>query len=143
MKKTIFLVTLLLISFTAATAQIPNEIQSAVDKMSYDALIEGSNGNYREAANCVSQAIRIVELQPDQENYTSVKAELWYDLTRYYSLQKNYPEALNALEKAIENGWSDYSFAENDQSLSNLRGNKKYKSIISTGRNGGQTLTAK
>lgn len=53
-----------------------------------------------------------------------------YNLSCFYSLKNNKKEALKFLKKAIELGYRDFDYIENDKDLNNLRNETKYKSII-------------
>lgn len=130
MKKVFFAIALFIASFTAVAAQTNEELTASVNELSFRAMMARSDGDLAKAEHINMQAIRIVDLQPSQENYDNLKAELWYDMARYYSLQRKTNEALGAMEKAIGYGWEDNAFASNDQDLYNIRNNKKFKKMM-------------
>lgn len=143
MKKVVFLAAMLVFAVTAATAQVPEEVQTTVDRMNYEAVMARNNRNYKAAENCMLQTLRIVEMQPNQSDYREIKASLWYDLTRYYSLQKKKEEAVTAFSNALSNGWNNYEFATKDHDLDAIRNDGRFKVMMEGLRTNGHSLTAR
>ena len=54
-----------------------------------------------------------------------------YNLACSYSLLKMVEQALQALKKAIDLGYRDFSFMEADTDLDNVRKDSRYKKLIS------------
>ena len=54
-----------------------------------------------------------------------------YNLACSYSLLKMVEQALQALKKAIDLGYQDFSFMEADTDLDNVRKDSRYKKLIS------------
>jgi len=52
-----------------------------------------------------------------------------YNLACSYSLTHNYPQAIEALEKAIDLGYSDFKWLRRDPDLKNLRMHNNFKKI--------------
>jgi tetratricopeptide (TPR) repeat protein len=55
---------------------------------------------------------------------------VYYNLACAYSLNGDKKEALDALEEAIEKGWSDFAHMERDTDLDNIRDESRYKSLL-------------
>jgi len=56
-------------------------------------------------------------------------AGAWYNIACSYSLLKQADEGLDALKKAIDFGWSEFHWMNNDPDLQNLRNDPRYKKI--------------
>lgn len=61
---------------------------------------------------------------------TSIKANTYYNLACTYSLLNKKKEAVNAFEKAIEAGYSEYRHAKADADLDNIRKEKKFIALL-------------
>lgn len=57
-------------------------------------------------------------------------AGIQYSLARVYCAEGKKDKALQALGKAIDNGWKDRSAIESDEELGPLRGEKKYSELL-------------
>ena len=143
MKKIVLITAMFLLTLTAATAQIPSEVQASVDKMTYNAMMARSDGDLKKAEIITLQAINIVDMQIEGEDSADLKMGLYYDLARYYALQNKNKEAVDAFYKAVENGWCDYQFTVNDGDLSSLKRNKQFNSLMDDMKSNGQMLTAR
>ena len=69
----------------------------------------------------------ISEFKPMIDN---VKASTYYNLACTNSLLNKKKEAINAFEKSIEFGWSDYRHVLSDSDLDNIRDDKKFKTLL-------------
>lgn len=143
MKKIVLLAAALLFAITAAVAQTPEEVKAMVDNMNFQATIAHSDGNLKSAENITRQALRIVTLQQPEEDCCDLMAGLWYDVSRYCAMQGKNNEAVEALEKAMENGWNRYEFTMNDQSFSSMHGNKQFRKVMTNMKAVSRTLTAR
>ncbi|MBI4712499.1 MAG: redoxin domain-containing protein [Planctomycetes bacterium] len=76
-------------------------------------------GKYQDAVGSYKKALEVVA---DDSN-------IWYNLACAYSLLKQVDEGLNALKKAVEYGWSEFHWMDNDPDLTNLRNDPRYKEI--------------
>ena len=54
----------------------------------------------------------------------------WYNLACSYSLLKQVEEALGALQQAVELGYSDLGYLQNDPDLINLRRSPKFRQFL-------------
>ena len=54
----------------------------------------------------------------------------WYNLACSYSLLKRTEEAAEALRRAIEVGYTDFQYLQNDPDLANLRQSPKYRELL-------------
>lgn len=54
----------------------------------------------------------------------------WYNLACSYSLLKRTEEASEALRRAIEVGYADFQYLQNDPDLVNLRQSPKYRELL-------------
>jgi len=54
----------------------------------------------------------------------------WYNLACSYSLLKRTEEASEALRRAIEVGYTDFQYLQNDPDLANLRQSPKYRELL-------------
>lgn len=68
---------------------------------------------------------KLVRLRPDCPT-------AHYNLACSLSLKKRYPDALRALQKAVELGYSDWDWLEKDGDLEGLRQRPAYKSWIAS-----------
>ena len=57
-------------------------------------------------------------------------ATIFYNLACSYSLTNRMGFALNALEKAIRLGYSDFSYMDTDPDLENLRKEQRYRELL-------------
>lgn len=55
---------------------------------------------------------------------------VWYNIACMRSLQKNTEGAMEALTKAIDYGWHDYSQTINDPALNSIRNNAEFKELV-------------
>ncbi len=76
------------------------------------------------AITSLEQALK--ELDPIDPNVPVAM----YNLACAYSMTKQKAAALKWLEKALENGFSEFTHIENDPDLDNIRGMKQYKVLI-------------
>ncbi len=54
----------------------------------------------------------------------------WYNLACSYSMLKRTEEASEALRRAIEVGYIDFQYLQNDPDLANLRQSPKYRELL-------------
>ncbi|MDI6788792.1 MAG: tetratricopeptide repeat protein, partial [Planctomycetota bacterium] len=76
-------------------------------------------GNY---AKAVESFLKALKDNPDD-------ADVWYNLACVCSLMGKVDEGLGALKKAIQYGWSDFHWMDNDPDLATLRQDPRYKEI--------------
>ncbi|MDI6787742.1 MAG: tetratricopeptide repeat protein, partial [Planctomycetota bacterium] len=76
-------------------------------------------GNY---AKAVESFLKALKDNPDD-------AGVWYNLACICSLMGKVDEGLEALKKAIQYGWKEFHWMDNDPDLQNLRNDPRYKEI--------------
>ena len=54
---------------------------------------------------------------------------VWYNLACSYSLLERVDEAFLAISKAIESGYYDFDYMDNDPDLANLKKDKRYQRV--------------
>ncbi|KAA0231070.1 tetratricopeptide repeat protein [candidate division KSB1 bacterium] len=60
------------------------------------------------------------------------EAQAWYDIASYHALAQHHKEALDALRKAVQCGWSDLPFLEAGESFRTLRDDAPFRKIVQT-----------
>ena len=75
---------------------------------------------YNKALEDIKKAARI---QPDSPS-------VYYNLTCLYSLTNDVDLSLDALDKALENGFSDYDTLRGDPDISNVRKSPEFREIL-------------
>ena len=75
---------------------------------------------YNKALEDIKKAAQI---QPDSPS-------VYYNLTCLYSLTKDIDLSLDALDKALENGFSDYDTLRGDPDISNVRKSPEFREIL-------------
>jgi len=66
---------------------------------------------------------RLIELVPDD-------AIAYYNLACSYSLLKDIDNSLNAIKRAVELGYADFSYMKRDPDLENLREDVRFDGIL-------------
>lgn len=66
---------------------------------------------------------KAVQIQPDSPS-------VYYNLTCLYSLTKDVDLSIDALDKALENGFSDYDALRGDPDISNVRKSPEFREIL-------------
>ena len=67
--------------------------------------------------------LRLITLRPDDPT-------CYYNLACSYSLLRQTPEALSALEKCMVLGYDDFQFLEEDADLNSLRQDPRFKDLL-------------
>lgn len=75
---------------------------------------------YNKALEDIKKAVQI---QPDSPS-------VYYNLTCLYSLTKDIDLSLDALDKALENGFSNYDALRDDPDISNVRKSPEFREIL-------------
>lgn len=89
--------------------------------------------DYKKAEKLNWEILKLYDALPQtlQERARQIAGLTYYDLACYQSLQGKKKAALNNLEKAFANGWSNYNHAKSDSDLDNLRKEKRYLEVLS------------
>lgn len=109
--------------------------------MKFFGQLESMNESMSKAVESIDHAameniyIKIADLYDQQsDEVKSTVAPMiggvWYNIACMRSLQKNTDGALDALSKAVELGWNDYSRTVSDPDLDAIRSNPRFKKII-------------
>jgi predicted esterase len=114
---------------TAALAEVPKSWHT----LGMDAIMKG---DYKTGAAYLK---KWVEADPSD-------AVAWYNLACCFAVEKKTNDAMKALKKAAEAGWSDAAHTSEDDDLKSLREHKDFAQIIrdiahnASSRNGGFTI---
>lgn len=76
----------------------------------------------------------------DAKEYSHLPEYLWYDIACARSLSKKKKAAVDAFEKAVENGYTNYHHMLSDSDLDNIRNEKRMKELIQQIREKGDYL---
>jgi len=94
-------------------------------------------GKYKEAITSLTTLINILDtttIHKDTdvpENLIKESKGMYqYDLACCYALTDQKRQALQALEKSVDNGYKDYNNMLNDNDLKTLRKDKKYQALL-------------
>lgn len=87
------------------------------------AEIYTKSGKYQEGLRLDQ---RLIELVPDD-------AIAYYNLACSYSLLKEIDNSFNAMKKAVELGYNDFSYMHKDPDLENLRQDGRFAKILPKG----------
>jgi len=143
MKKTLIFLTAFCISLAAfAQTDYPN-INNFISKyQELDAKYQKSyeEKNYEQAILQIQQMVAFVEdiKLSDEETkefphlLNLMKANTYYNLACSYSLNNQTKEAIDAFEKSVEFGYSEYSHAKTDSDLDNIRKEEKFVALMDT-----------
>ena len=133
--KTITLIITLLCLSLSGIAQ--NNAKKEFEKK-YGALVKEimnvrEQKDYKKAEKLNWEILKLYDALPQtlQERARQIAGLTYYDLACYQSLQGKKKAALNNLEKAFANGWSNYNHAKSDSDLDNLRKEKRYLEVLS------------
>ncbi|MBI4834853.1 MAG: redoxin domain-containing protein [Planctomycetes bacterium] len=106
----------------AGEAEMPKMKIVPFEVSGVDYIKEGDKnykeGKYQAAIECYLKA-----LEDDND------PGLWYNLACTYSLVNQVDEALGALKKAIQFGYSEWTWMDNDPDLENIRKDPRYKEL--------------
>ncbi len=100
------------------------------------------NKDYRELiAASRDLAERFERLLPvDRAAYLSELSQAYYALACGYSMTGKKKQALDALEKAVENGFFRYQHVLNDEDLDNIRNHPRFKAVLEIMKQRGDLL---
>jgi hypothetical protein len=98
--------------------------------------------NYKQAKSLLNELIDFFSALPESElkKHSSALPNLYYDLTCVHSLEKNTKMAISSFEKAVGLGYINYSHANKDTDLDNIRNDKRFKELMSSIREHGDYL---
>lgn len=77
----------------------------------------------REYEKAIAAFTKAIELNP-------LESAAYYNIACCYSLMEKKAEALEWLQRAVENGWDDFEHTEQDADLANIRAEPAYLKII-------------
>ncbi len=128
MKKILCLL-LLIWSTSSSYAQITiNEVQKRFTEQ-YGLIKKARDAkDYQKAEQINKDMITAFQSYPDsiKKIANSMNGLLYYDLTCYQSLQNKKKKAVESFARAVENGWTNYSHANKDSDLDNIRKDKRF-----------------
>ena len=76
----------------------------------------------------------------EQNKWKELNGQLHYGLACGLSMQNKKNAAIDAFQKAIEYGWTNYSHTKNDKDLDNIRTDKRFLELIETIREHGDYI---
>jgi len=143
MKKTLTFLTALCISLAAfAQTDFPaiNDLIAKYQELDNKFQERYSEKNYEQAISQLQQMVVFVDGVKLSDEETKafpqllnlINANTYYNLACTYSLNNQTKEAIDAFEKAVEFGYSEYRQAKTESNLDNIRNEKKFVALMDT-----------
>ena len=100
--------------------------QSRLVKLARDAK------DYKKAEELDMAMIKtVLSYQEDiKKKISPVKGILYYNIACYRSIMNKKKKAVEAFTKAIENGWTNYTYSSKDPDLDNIRADKEFIALM-------------
>lgn len=92
-----------------------------------------SSGDHKAIEGIYTEIAALYDRQPSEVKAAAAPmiGGVWYNIACMRSLQNNTGGAIEALAKAIELGWNDYSHTISDPDLNSVRNSPQFKEIVS------------
>lgn len=132
MKKVIFVITLLILSFSAFSQTPERNILENIQNKFETSIKSIKAKDYVKASDLLDSTIIIYNKLPDKEKegLASFLGLVYYNKACCQSILNNKEEALDNLENAVKYQWNNYKQTLKDQDLDNIRDEQQFKKLI-------------